>query len=100
MNAIQHIKQEGFSIELLPNNNIGVRPNALNQMQRDYFAANKIDIVRHLQIEMVRAWLHKIGEPPEDYYLVIEKCMSNPDALLYFLRHARGEYEPKTERSD
>ncbi len=53
-----------------------------------------------LQIEIIRAWLHKIGEPPDDHYLVIDKCMNDPDVLLYFFKHARGEYEPNTKRSN
>jgi len=94
MNAIQRIKDEGFTVELLSNNNIGVRPNTLNQRQRDYFAANKIDIVRHLQIEIIRAWLYEIGEPETDHDLVLNKCRNDSDALQYFLMHVRGEYKP------
>ncbi|MBA3756573.1 MAG: hypothetical protein H0X02_10245 [Nitrosomonas sp.] len=44
------------------------------------------------QIEMVRAWLHKIGEPEQDHYLVLDKCRIDPGAMQYFLKHAGGEY--------
>ena len=44
-------------------------------------------------ILLIRSWLFQIGEPEEDHYLVIEKCMRDPDAMAYFLKHAAGEYE-------
>jgi len=49
--------------------------------------------VESLQIEMIRAWLHRIGEPETDHYLVINKCKSDHDAMNYFLKHAQGEFE-------
>lgn len=49
--------------------------------------------IQSLQIEIVRAWLHRIGEPETDHFLVIDKCRNDPDAMNYFLKHARGEYE-------
>lgn len=45
-----------------------------------------------IQLEMVRAWLSKIGEPEEDHFIVLEKCKSDPEALAYFLKHASGEF--------
>lgn len=48
--------------------------------------------VIQLQIEAIRAWLFRIGEPETDHFLVIDKCKSDPEALEYFLNHARGEY--------
>lgn len=39
----------------------------------------------------IRAWLFKIGEPEEDHHIVLDKCRNNPEALAYFLKHARGE---------
>lgn len=93
MHVIHQIEKAGFTIELLPNNDIGVRPNALNQQQRDYLTANKVEIVRQLQIEQVRQWLFKIGEPPEDHDIVLNKCKADPDALKYFMRHAQGDFE-------
>lgn len=93
MNAIHQIKEAGFTLELLPNDKLGVRPNTLTQQQRDYLKFNKSEIVQQLQIQMMGAWLHKIGEPEEDHYLVIDKCKSDSDAMEYFLKHARGEFE-------
>lgn len=49
----------------------------------------------HDAIEEIRAWLHRIGEPSEDHNLVLNKCKSDPDAMEYHLRHARGEGSPK-----
>ena len=46
-----------------------------------------------IEIEMIRAWLHKIGEPEMDHHLVLSKCRNDPEALEYFLKHARGEYD-------
>ena len=53
----------------------------------------KISDIQSLQIEIVRALLHRIGEHEEDHFLVIDKCRSDPEVLEYFLKHARGEYE-------
>ena len=49
------------------------------------------------QIKTVRAWLHKIGEPEEDHYLVLNKCRIDLEAMQYFLKHARGEYDANHE---
>ncbi|PSJ18451.1 hypothetical protein C7H79_02370 [Nitrosomonas supralitoralis] len=45
-----------------------------------------------IQIEMIRAWLHKIGEPEEDHFIVLDKCKRDPEAVQYFYRHATGEF--------
>lgn len=93
MNAIHKIKEAGFTLELLPNNKLGVRPSTLSQQQRDYLMINKAEILKNLQIEMIAAWLHKIGEPEEDYNLVLDKCRNDSEALQYFLKHSRGVFE-------
>lgn len=93
MNVIHQINEAGFTIELLPNNNIGERPNALNQQQRDYLTANKAEIVRQLQIEQVRQWLFKIGEPVEDHDIVLNKCKADSEVMSYFLKHTRGIFK-------
>ncbi|SDX03982.1 hypothetical protein [Nitrosomonas oligotropha] len=41
------------------------------------------------KIEIIRAWLHIIGEPEEDHFLVLDKCLNNPEALEYFLEQAK-----------
>jgi len=46
-----------------------------------------------IEIEIVRAWLHKIGEPEEDHHLVLDKCRSDPAALEYFLKHVCGGFD-------
>ena len=43
-------------------------------------------------ILLIQSWLYQIGEPEEDHDLVLDKCRNDPDAMEYFLRHARGEY--------
>lgn len=53
----------------------------------------KTDSPESLEIEMIRAWLFKIGEPGEDHEIVLNKCRIDPEALVYFLRHARGEFD-------
>jgi len=42
---------------------------------------------------MIRAWLHKIGEPEEDHCLVIDKCKRDHEALIYFLKWAGKDEE-------
>lgn len=41
------------------------------------------------KIEIVRAWLCLINEPVEDHDLVLNKCRNDPEALEYFLKHAK-----------
>jgi hypothetical protein len=43
-----------------------------------------------VNIEKIRIWLSKIGEPAEDHHLVLDKCRNDPEALAYFLKHANG----------
>lgn len=50
--------------------------------------ARKISDLESPQIEMIRAWLHRIGEPETDHTLVLNKCRNDPEALEYFLKHA------------
>ncbi|PTQ64126.1 hypothetical protein C8R26_1681 [Nitrosomonas oligotropha] len=45
--------------------------------------------IQLLQIEMVRAWLCRINELVEDHNLVLNKCRNDPEALEYFLKHAK-----------
>lgn len=53
----------------------------------------KISDIEAQQIDAIRGWLHRIGEPGEDHDIVLNKCRSNPEALQYFLKRARGEFE-------
>lgn len=53
-----------------------IRPNPSKDLEND--------------LKTIRAWLFCIGEPEKDHYLVIDKCKTDPEALAYFLRHARG----------
>lgn len=46
-----------------------------------------------IEIEIVRAWLYKIGEPEADQYIVLDKCRTDPEAMEYFLKHARGGFD-------
>jgi len=43
-----------------------------------------------INLKMIRAWLFKIGEPEEDHFIVLDKCKNDPEAMEYFLEHARG----------
>ena len=50
--------------------------------------AQKAGNLQHLIIELIRAWLFRIGEPEEDHYIVLDKCRRDPEALTYFVKHA------------
>lgn len=45
--------------------------------------------VIQLQIDLIKAWLFKINEPETDHDLVLNKCRNDPEALEYFLKHAK-----------
>lgn len=49
----------------------------------------KDEKIKQIEIEMIRAWLFKIGEPKTDHDLVLNKCRNDPEALEYFLNHAK-----------
>ncbi|SDY64098.1 hypothetical protein SAMN05421755_103535 [Nitrosomonas sp. Nm33] len=44
-------------------------------------------------IEKIRHWLIKIGEPEEDHHLVLNKCRNDSLVLEYCLKHTRSEFE-------
>lgn len=90
MNAILPLTEAGITVELLPDNKIGVRPKSLTQEQPEYIRNNRTVIIRELELELIRGWLHKIGEPQEDHYLVLDKCRVDPEAMQYFMKHAKG----------
>ena len=49
--------------------------------------------VKEKNILLIQTWLFQIDEPKEDHYLVLDKCRNDPEAMEYFLKYARGEYE-------
>jgi hypothetical protein len=62
--------------------------------------AFKSDSPSESDLEKIRTWLSKIGEPEEDHLLVIDKCRNDPQALEYFLKYARGEFEANYTLTD
>ncbi|WP_143032467.1 hypothetical protein [Nitrosomonas sp. Nm33] len=49
--------------------------------------------ITNSDLEEIHTWLFSIGEPEEDHHLVIDKYWNDPQALEYFLKHARGEFK-------
>ncbi|MCP5273489.1 MAG: hypothetical protein H6936_01285 [Burkholderiales bacterium] len=43
-----------------------------------------------IQIQIIKAWLFRIGEPEEDHCIVLNKCKNDPEAMAYFLEQAQG----------
>ena len=85
---------DGDSLELSPAEKI---TNDLIKRLRKHKTSIIAELKREEQkqnqkIEMVRAWLHRIGEPEEDHDIVLNKCRNDPGAMEYFLNHASGEY--------
>ncbi|PTQ88348.1 hypothetical protein C8R30_1535 [Nitrosomonas nitrosa] len=72
-----------------------IRPckNGLNNTFSPNSPLSPNENLNDVDIEKIRTWLFKIGEPENDHFLVIDKCKRDPQALVYFLRHANGEYE-------
>jgi len=48
-------------------------------------------IIRELELELIRGWLTRIGEPEVDRFLVLDKCKADPEGMEYFLKHAKGD---------
>ena len=45
--------------------------------QYPHIAQNTVNF----DIELIRSWLYKIGEPEQDHFLVLDKCKIDPEAL-------------------
>ena len=52
-----------------------------------------VQAVNEKNILLIQSWLFQIDEPKENHYLVLDKCRNDSEAMEYFLKHARGEYE-------
>lgn len=95
---IKNIREDRLTITLSSDHKIDVTG---DRSKVDYWlpviAQHRNQIVQQLkidaEIEVIRNWLYRIGEPEVDHRLVIDKCKTDPEALIYFLRHANGEYE-------
>lgn len=46
-----------------------------------------------INLSLIKKWLFIIGEPEEDHYIVLDKCRNNTEAMVYFLKHVRGEFD-------
>ena len=57
-----------------------------------FFAIFSFKKIMEIKLELIRDWLFKIDEPESDHALILDKCRSNPEAMAYFLKHARGEF--------
>lgn len=43
-------------------------------------------------LQEIRSWLFKIGEPESLHHICLDKCKADPEAREYFLKHARGAF--------
>lgn len=53
-----------------------------------------IQAEQNQKIEMVRLWLFRVGEPAKYHSIVLDKCERDPATMIYFLKHANGEFKP------
>jgi hypothetical protein len=44
-------------------------------------------------LEKIREWLFRIGEPENEHNLVLDRCRNDPQALEYYLKHTQGEFD-------
>jgi hypothetical protein len=98
LQVIEKLKTDGVIVTLSSDHKINVTG---DQSKVDYWlpeiAQHKQEIIDQLSnqesdLEKIRTWLFKIGEPEEDHFLVLDRCKNDLVALAYFLRHARGEF--------
>lgn len=100
---IEYLRDRDLTITMTDGENLELSPaemitNDLIERLRKYKPAIIEALKRERReqsqkIEMIRAWLFKIGEPEEDNDIVLNKCRNDPDAMNYFLKHASGEFE-------
>lgn len=97
---IDYLRNQELTITLTDDGVIELSPiEKISDKLIERLRKHKLAIVCELKkeqdqkIEMVKLWLFKINEPEEFHYLVIDKCKAHPEALEYFLKHVRGEFE-------
>ena len=81
MNVIHQIKEAGFTLELLPNDKLGLKPSTLTQQRRDYLT------VKALGVKMRQPWfqLKDLAKKTRNHCLLIQ---------LYFVcRHEQSRHE-------
>lgn len=90
-NATQTPKASNINVPLATSN-----ATTAQQALKRHATNEKLSVVadkESIEIKMIQAWLIRIGEPSEDQNIVFNKCRNDPEALEYFLKHARGEFE-------
>lgn len=95
---IDYLRKRDLTVSITDDNSLELAPaekitNELIERLRKHKPAIIEELKReqNQKIEMIRAWLRRIGEPPEDHHIVLSKCRNDPEALEYFLKHARGD---------
>ncbi len=71
-------------------------PHATNVQQALKMHATNVQqhtsvVIHEKNVLLIQSWLFQIGEPEQDHFLVLNKCRSDPEAMEYFLKHARGD---------
>lgn len=100
---IKYLRNKDLTVSLTDDENLELSPvekitNDLIERLRKYKPAI-IKVLKREQreqsqkIEMIKAWLFRIGESEEDHFLILDKCRNDPEALQYFLKHSRSEFE-------
>lgn len=84
MSAVNKILEAGFTLELLQEDKISVKPAAkLTQVQRDFIRKNKLEIIHHLQREKRRLKVLTIlAENPDMFRAFVTEYDIDPDNVI------------------
>jgi hypothetical protein len=89
MNAVDKIRQAGFTLTL-SGESLSIKPRKrLSRTQTQYIKDNKADIVKQLKTEKLSGWLEAIGETCQELIAEFwEQVSTDKEAEAYFLGRA------------
>lgn len=99
---IEYVRQQHLTISLSDDGHLELSPaEKITNKLIGRLRKHKSEIIEELKreqliqqtpIKLIQSWLYRINEPEEDHSSVLDKCRNNPEAMEYFLKHARGEF--------
>ena len=94
---IEYLRNRNLIVSIVDEDSIELQPaEKVTRQLVELLRLHKPAIVLELKgeqsrkLELIAAWLSRIGEPAEDRDLVLDKCRVDPVAMIYFLKHAYG----------
>lgn len=98
---IDYLRNQELTITIVDDDVIELSPiEKISDKLIERLRKHKLSIIEELKreqdqkIELIRQWLFSIEEPEEYHHIVLNKCEQSPEAMIYFSKHANGEFKP------